>query len=83
MAPRQTEAVFFNGSTSENPFEGALPESSDDRIRVYMLRSAARRNEVADYGLEFIIAAAPSAAALPSTDVKVTGIGFHAIGNVR
>ena len=82
LAPGRTEVVFFNGSTIENPFEGALPESSDDRIRVYMLRSAARRNEVADYGLEFIIAAAPSAASLPSTDVKVTGIGLHAIGIV-
>lgn len=81
-APGQTEAAPFNGSTSENPFEGALPESGAYRIRVYMMRSAARRNVVADYGLEFIIAATPSAAAVPSTDAKVTGIGFHAIGNV-
>lgn len=90
LAPRQKEVAFFNGSVSQNQFEGPLPESGDHRIRVYMMRSAARRNEVADYRLEVNIGtAAPSAATqtpdhatAPSTDAKVPGTGQHATGNL-
>lgn len=52
LAPGETEVAFFNGSMSENRYEGVLDESGDYRIRVYMMRSAARRNEVANYTLE-------------------------------
>ena len=83
LAPGQTEVAFFNGSMSENQFEGLLPESGDYRIRVYMMRSAARRNEVANYRLEIAIAAAPTAAAPRSTDAKVPGTDYHATGKVR
>lgn len=48
------EAVFI-GSTRGNQFEGPLQASGDYRIRVYMMRSAARRDEIADYRLEIII----------------------------
>ena len=42
---------------AENKYEGLLPKSGDYKIRVYMIRSAARRNEVANYRLEMIITA--------------------------
>ena len=48
------EAMFI-GSTSGNQFEGSLPASGDYKLRVYMMRSAARRDEVAKYRLEMII----------------------------
>jgi hypothetical protein len=63
LAPGETEVAFFNGSVSENQYEGVLPASGDYRIRVYMMRSAARRNEKADYRLEMIISGKPQAAA--------------------
>ena len=44
MAPGETEVAFFNGSIGENSFDGSLPESGDYTIRVYQMRSAARRN---------------------------------------
>jgi hypothetical protein len=56
LAPGQNEVAFFNGSTSQNPYEGVLPASGDYKIRVDMMRSAARRNEVADDRLEVIVA---------------------------
>lgn len=56
LAPGETEVAMFIGSTSGNQYEGVLPESGDYTIRVYMMRSAARRNEVANYRLEMIIA---------------------------
>jgi hypothetical protein len=55
LAPGQTEVALFNGSTNQNQYEGVLPQSGDYKIRVYMMRSAARRNEVAHYRLELSI----------------------------
>jgi hypothetical protein len=55
LAPDPKEVAIFNGSVSQNQFEGTLPSSGDYKIRVYMMRSAARRNEVAHYRLEMII----------------------------
>ena len=55
LAPGETEVAMFNGSIHENQYEGVLPASGDYRVRVYMMRSAARRDEVANYRLEMII----------------------------
>jgi hypothetical protein len=55
LAPGQNDVAMFNGSISQNQYEGTLPASGDYKIRVYMMRSAARRNEVAHYRLEMII----------------------------
>ncbi|MGR5061415.1 hypothetical protein [Photobacterium sp. DNB22_13_2] len=55
LAPGENETAMFNGSINGNQFEGTLPSSGDYKIRVYMMRSAARRNEVAQYRLEVII----------------------------
>ncbi len=55
LAPGEDTVGFFNGSMSENQFEGVLPQTGDYRIRVYMMRSAARRGERANYRLEIII----------------------------
>jgi hypothetical protein len=82
LAPGQNEVAFFNGSTSQNQYEGVLPATGDYKIRVYMMRSAARRNEVADYRLEVAIGAGPAATAAPAADAKVGDTGFHATGNV-
>jgi hypothetical protein len=55
LAPGETEVAFFNGSVSENQYEGVLPATGDYKIRVYMMRSAARRSETANYRLEMIV----------------------------
>ena len=55
LAPGEKNVAIFNGSISENQFEGILPESGDYKIRVYLMRSASRRNETAKYRLEMII----------------------------
>lgn len=70
LAPGEAEVAFFNGSVSENQYEGILPNSGDYRVRVYLMRSAARRDEVANYRLEMIIAAGEekSGAAGPETE---------------
>jgi len=63
LAPGETEVAFFNGSVNENQYEGVLPASGDYKIRVYMMRSAARRNEKANYRLEMIVSGKPQATA--------------------
>lgn len=81
LAPGQTEVAFFNGSVSENQYEGVLPATGDYKIRVYMMRSAARRDESAQYRLEIAISGAAHAAA--SHDAKVAGTGYHATARIR
>jgi len=89
LAPGENQVAMFNGSINENQYEGILPESGDYTVRVYMMRSAARRNETANYRLEIIItsgdtkpaATAPSEPA-PATDAKVEGTPYHATGQV-
>ena len=55
LAPGKADEAKFIGSSSGNQFEGPLPASGDYKVRVYMMRSAARRDEVAKYRLEMII----------------------------
>src|SRR5512134_987653 len=80
LAPGETEVAFFNGSVSENQYEGQLPATGDYKIRVYMMRSAARRNEVANYRLEMIVSG--PANALASHDALVPGTGYHATAKI-
>jgi hypothetical protein len=55
LAPGDDEVAIFNGSISENQYEGTLPASGDYKIRVYLMRSAARREETANYRLQIVI----------------------------
>jgi hypothetical protein len=83
LAPGENEVAMFNASVSQNQYEGALPASGDYKIRVYMMRSAARRNEVASYTLTVGITGAPRASDLgtaPASDAKVKGTPYHATG---
>jgi hypothetical protein len=81
MAPGETEVAFFNGSVSDNQYEGTLPATGDYKIRVYLMRSAARRNEAANYRLEMIVSGATHGSA--SHDALVPGTGYHATAKIR
>ena len=82
IAPGETDVAFFNGSTSDNQYEGTLPKDGEYKIRVYLMRSAARRNETANFRLEMHIDAAQGAPVHASTDAKVPGTNFHATGTI-
>jgi len=66
LAPGEDSVAMFIGSTSGNQFEGALRASGDYKIRVYLMRSAARRNEVANYRLEMVVTGAAEKTASPA-----------------
>jgi hypothetical protein len=66
VLPPGSEEALFIGSTSGDRFEGDLPRSGNYRIRVYLMRAAARRDESASYRLDVSIegASRPSPAAV-------------------
>lgn len=72
--PPGSEAAIFVGSTSGVTFEGSLPASGDYRVRVYLMRSAARRKETSRYTLSIAITG--------RGDAKVSGTPYHATGTV-
>lgn len=87
VLPGNSETAIHIGSTSGNRFDGSLPQSGDYRIRVYLMRSAARRNETANYTLTIAIRGAGAAAPLPSNpdyaDGNAGGPDFWRVANLR
>lgn len=59
IAPGNADLAMFDGTLNQDQYEGTLPASGDYKIRVFMMRSAARRNEVARYRLEMIADGTP------------------------
>ncbi len=51
LLPAGSETAIHTGSVDGNTYAGTLPGNGDYRIRVYLMRNAARRNEVANYTL--------------------------------
>lgn len=80
LAPGETDVAFFNSSNSGDQFEGTLPADGDYKIRVYLMRNAARRNETARYRLEMIITNAGSAGGSESSGGE-NGDPWQRIGN--
>jgi hypothetical protein len=74
LLPPGSEAALVNGSVSGNEWSGTLPVDGEYTLRIYLMRSAARRNETAHYTLTVGIAG--------SADAKVAGTPYHATGMV-
>ena len=55
IPPNEEDVAVFIGSTSGGEFSGSLDLDGDWKIRVYMMRSAARRDEVANFSLSISI----------------------------
>jgi hypothetical protein len=51
LPPGSTGEAIFVGSTSGNEWTGTLPADGEYRLRTYLMRSAARRNEAVSYTL--------------------------------
>lgn len=62
LPPRSEQAIFI-GSTSGTRYSGRLTQTGDYRVRVYLMRNAARRGERADYNLTVGVEGRPGAAA--------------------
>lgn len=86
LPPGSAGEAIFVGSTSGNEWTGQLPADGEYTVRVYLMRSAARRNETATYTLTVGIAGSAAATAAlgraPVGDAKVKGTPYHATGPV-
>jgi Bacterial SH3 domain len=84
VLPQGQDAALFIGSTSGNVADVALPATGDYVIRVYLMRSAARRDEVSDYSLGIGLAGGDFADGLAGGPDwwAVTGVSSGAL-NVR
>ena len=83
VTPAGADTAIFVGSTSGNSFRGTLPVSGDYTVRVYLMRSAARRNETANYTLAISVTGRPAAVApKPSVDALVPGTQFNAVTSI-
>lgn len=88
LPPGSDAEAMFVGSSSGNQFEGTLPASGDYKIRVYLMRSAARRDEVANYRLEMTIvstggsASAGDGSSNSGGNASVSDTSYNATGTV-
>lgn len=73
-----TDNALFIGSSSGNSFRGLLPSDGDVRVRVFLMRPAARRNETSSYSLRIGISGAPLAPVPASRDAVIPGTPYHA-----
>jgi hypothetical protein len=74
VLPPGSQAAIAIGSTVGHEWTGDLPADGDYTIRIYLMPSAARRNEKATYTLSVSITGAG--------DVTVAGTPYHATGMV-
>jgi hypothetical protein len=86
LPPDSKDVAIFVGSSGGNAWSGPLPADGEYTIRVYLMRSAARRNEAANYTLTVGVtgraAASAGLGAVPAGDAKVKGTPYHATGQV-
>lgn len=84
LPPGSNDVADFIGSTSGNSYKATLAKSGTYTVRVYLMRSAARRGEAASYSLDIAIAghAGSAIGKAPASDAKVKGTPYHATGQV-
>lgn len=82
LPPVSGDVAMFNGSLAGNRFSGILPADGDYSIRIYLMRSAARRNESARYALSIGVSGQALAATLAAEDALIPGTPFHASAKV-
>jgi hypothetical protein len=83
------EQALFVGSSDGRYFEGVLPADSIYSIRVYLVRSAARRNEKASFALEVGLGSRTGAPYLRQGSLQADsgarhlkhGTGWHPVGH--
>jgi len=86
LPPGSNDVAIFVGSSNGNEWSGALPSDGEYTVRVYLIRSAAQRNESASYTLTVGVAGGGGASAqyalgqAPASDAKVRGTPYHATG---
>jgi hypothetical protein len=82
IAPDSTGEALFVGSSGGNHFAAPVPADGSYRVLVYLMRNAARRNEVARYTLRIDLRDASAAAMSAASDALVPGTRYHATAEI-
>ncbi|VVP76416.1 hypothetical protein PS925_00051 [Pseudomonas fluorescens] len=79
ITAKGADYALFNGSIMGNHFSGSLPSDGEYTVQVYLMRNAARRNEVANYALSLRLAGADAVAETKPFEqtLELQGIRFH------
>jgi len=80
LPPGSTGEAIFIGSTSGDEWSGKLAADGEYKIRTYLMRNAARRNEATRFTLT--IGLSSDLGTAPASDAKVKGTPYHATGTV-
>lgn len=80
LPPGSRDEAIHIGSSSGNSYNGLLDRTGAWTIRVYLMRSAARRGAVANYQLSVAVAGRPAPAR--PWDATVPGTGYNATAPV-
>lgn len=78
LAPGSGDMAMFNGPLADNRFSGLLPTDGVYSLRVYLMRSAARRNESSDFTLSVAITGQPLKPVSAKVDAVIPGTPYHA-----
>lgn len=79
IAEKNADYALFNGSIMGNRFLGSIPADGEYTVLVYLMRNAARRNEVANYDISLILSNGDAVDNSQPFEQNLTlqGIDFH------
>jgi hypothetical protein len=80
ISAKGADAALFNGSIMGNHFMGPLPVDGEYTVQVYLMRNAARRNEVANYSLSMNLSPSSDSAQPFDQTLELQGIRFQVKG---
>jgi hypothetical protein len=83
VLPPGSADVAMHVAQDGQPYTGILPADGDYKIRVYLVRASARRNEASAFTLTIGVTGSALAPLPGSQDAKIPGTPFHARGPVR
>ena len=78
LPPESSDAAMAIGEFGGNRFDGMLPDDGVYTIRVFLMRSAARRNQSSDYVLSVAIEGKPLPPTAAKVDAMIPGTRYHA-----
>jgi len=83
LPPDSQDVAMAQGELLANHFSGMLPDEGVYTIRVYLMRSAARRNETSRFTLSVEVTGKPLPAVSSKIDAVLPGTRFHAKTTVK
>jgi hypothetical protein len=82
VLPPGSQDVAMYAPQTGDPYKGLLPADGDYKVRVYLVRAAARRKETSSYTLTIGVTGKALAPLKGQADATVAGTRFHATAQV-